>query len=74
MRDIVMGERKHEPPSIDETSVRIHGTLAVVNIRIRGRENDELWRTAILVKEANLWRQAAEIATPITGAARSTPR
>jgi hypothetical protein len=69
-----MGGRKDEPLNIDEMSVRIHGTLAVVNMRIRDRENNEFWRTAIFVKEINQWRAAAEITTPITGTARAQSR
>lgn len=74
MRDLGMTGRKDEPLSIAERSIRIHGALAVATMRIRGRTNAEFWRTAILVQDSNRWRQAAEITTPITGAARSKQR
>lgn len=71
MRDLDTAARRDEGLSITEMSVRIHGTLAVATMRIRGRASAEFWRTAILVKAKNGWRQAAEITTPITGAARA---
>jgi len=74
MRDLGMAGRRDDPLSIAEMSVRIHGTLAVATMRIRDRANAEFWRTAILAKDSDRWRQAAEITTPITGTARSQQR
>ncbi len=40
------------------------------NLRLRGSGNDEFWRTVIIVKGGDRWLEAAEITTPITGAAK----
>jgi hypothetical protein len=72
MRDISLARRIDEPVSVEEASVRVHGTLAVANMRLRGQGNVDSWRTAILIKENGRWQEAAEITTPITGAARSS--
>ncbi len=71
MRDIA--GRANAVLSIRDISLRIHGTLAAATMHLRAQDL-EFWRTAILVSEAGKWRIAAEITTPITGAARSAPQ
>ena len=68
----VAGSNAGPSPAL-ETSIRVYGSFAVANVRLDGRLNgSESWSTIVLTKDSKRWRAAAEITTPITGAARST--
>jgi hypothetical protein len=60
-------------PVVAETSIRIHGTLALVTRRLVV-DADQFWQTVIFAKDGSQWKEAAETTTPITGAARVTSR
>jgi hypothetical protein len=72
MREMNSAQRPNDAPSVDQTSIRVHGGLGVATMHLRGRGSAEFWRTAVLVRENGRWRLAAQITTPITGAARTS--
>ena len=51
------------------SSIRIHGNLAIVNLRVTFASGKEAWRTIVAVKDNGRWVLAGLITTPITGAA-----
>lgn len=71
-RRIATGASAGDVLDVRQISVRVHGTLAVANFLLVDPGNTEFWRTAIFINQRNSWREAAEITTTITGAARAT--
>lgn len=72
IRQFAVAESAEAPPTAQETSVRVYGKFAVANVRLASPlDRSESWSTVVLIKDSARWRAAAEITTPLTGAARS---
>lgn len=71
MRNMAAALQPADDLNINEISIRIRGNLSVATMRLSSAEKGEIWRTAVVVNEGGRWKQAAEITTAITGAARS---